>query len=592
MTQSNVRNAWQWASTLTSACAVAAVSLIASPPDAFACGGFFCSSGPVDQHGEDILFEVDEDGQTSVVVEVQYNGDPGAFSWVVPVPEVPTVDVVPSLTMAILRQQTQLAVTPPPMDFSRCEEDYGDYWAASAGGLGCSDQEMQASVSEPMPEPSAEPEGQPAVDVTELPRVGPYDNIVTVFSDESEALIEWLNANGYIITDAMKPMVREYVGEGWGFLAVQLAPDAGVQDIAPLKFTCPGGMPRIPLRLTGVAAEPQMDIRVYIAGDERFRPLNYRGFAMPTNELRYDLDTWDTNLDAVLSQKVAEAGGRAFVTERAQASALLRQQIGDVNAVNDDEEAAQAYLVNLFSRASQITKMRTRMDGRDMVDDPIFVPGEVADYDGTIDLSRRPVIDVCAAYGAEVTDEDDPEFGAPASLPDAMKCVNNFCGANAICTLDADGNEGCHCITGFVGRNTTRRVGGVWGYNQSFITCQDVNEDMLADADIADPCDGFTCGEFGTCVALNGFATCTCDAGYASFVSNNQPNGIECRAIAETFDGDHVLYTRDDVLEPAAVQTLLPSAGGCAALDTPTFVELLGLGVFAFALRRTRRRRD
>ncbi|MCP4502663.1 MAG: DUF2330 domain-containing protein [Deltaproteobacteria bacterium] len=160
-----------------------------------------------------------------------------------------------------------------------------------------------ASIAESEPSPEAN------VDVTELPRVGPYDNIVTVFSDESEALIDWLVDNGYVITEPMKPFVREYVGEGWGFLAVQLAPDTGINDIAPLKFTCPTGTPRIPLRLTAVAAEPQMDIRVYIAGDEYFQPLNYRNLALPVESVRFNPNTNSHNLNALTSYLVDKGGG-------------------------------------------------------------------------------------------------------------------------------------------------------------------------------------------------------------------------------------------------------------------------------------------
>ncbi|MCP4502664.1 MAG: DUF2330 domain-containing protein [Deltaproteobacteria bacterium] len=121
--------------------ALTATCALLVPDAALACGGFFCSSGPVDQGGEDILFEVDPDGNTSVVVEVKYNGDPGAFTWIVPVPEVPTVDVVPALTLAILKQQTEVQVYPPPVSYENCYDDY----VTSTPSVGCSNRQYAAT---------------------------------------------------------------------------------------------------------------------------------------------------------------------------------------------------------------------------------------------------------------------------------------------------------------------------------------------------------------------------------------------------------------------------------------------------------------
>ena len=85
--------------------AIACTTAMLAPSPATACGGFFCSNSPVDQNAERILFEVHEPpvGVTAVV-EISYTGDPDAFSWIVPVPETPTLDVVPVSTLRVSKE--------------------------------------------------------------------------------------------------------------------------------------------------------------------------------------------------------------------------------------------------------------------------------------------------------------------------------------------------------------------------------------------------------------------------------------------------------------------------------------------------------
>ncbi|MCP4504180.1 MAG: hypothetical protein GY822_30015 [Deltaproteobacteria bacterium] len=55
------------------------------------------------QNAERILFEVHPPPQgISATVVISYTGDPATFSWIVPVPETPTLDVVPVSTLLIL----------------------------------------------------------------------------------------------------------------------------------------------------------------------------------------------------------------------------------------------------------------------------------------------------------------------------------------------------------------------------------------------------------------------------------------------------------------------------------------------------------
>ena len=73
-----------------------AASVLAAPlalalgAPALACGGFFCMNQPMDQSGERIIF-VQDRGQVTAHVQVNYQGDAKQFSWVVPTPTKPTL---------------------------------------------------------------------------------------------------------------------------------------------------------------------------------------------------------------------------------------------------------------------------------------------------------------------------------------------------------------------------------------------------------------------------------------------------------------------------------------------------------------------
>ena len=80
------RMRWLWAMT------VGLLGLLVVPGVA-ACGGLFCQSTPVDQLAERIIFTVNKNDTITAYVQINYTGEAHDFSWVVPVPSVPKVDV-------------------------------------------------------------------------------------------------------------------------------------------------------------------------------------------------------------------------------------------------------------------------------------------------------------------------------------------------------------------------------------------------------------------------------------------------------------------------------------------------------------------
>src|SRR5215217_4065588 len=88
---------------------------LVTPLPVGACGGFFCTTIPVDQAAERIIFTMDE-GSITTYVQINYTGNPEDFAWVLPMPSVPKVDTATSTMFRDLDRLTQpvyIAPRPP-----------------------------------------------------------------------------------------------------------------------------------------------------------------------------------------------------------------------------------------------------------------------------------------------------------------------------------------------------------------------------------------------------------------------------------------------------------------------------------------------
>jgi len=543
-------------STLVASTLVVSTLLTSSP--AQACGGFFCSAvqpTPVDQNAERILFEVHPPPEgITAVVEISYTGDPSAFSWIVPVPETPVLDVVPAETLRVLDAITGPRVQPPP---TTCNPPQG--------GLTLFGRATEVSAA--APEPSAAPEDD-GVLVEELPNVGAFEPEV-ISSDDPDALINWLNDNDYLITEAMEPFVAQYVGEGYKFLGLKLAPDQGVADISPIKFTCPNGdMPLVPIRLTGVSAEPEMGILTFIAANERYAPQNYRELTVNADDVQWDYNTRTSNYYTLVSHLVDEEGGKAFVTQYAGSTEWIRGRAGVASIANPGPTTQQArdYVAGLEDRFSYLTRLYTRMGGWEMTDDPVFAPASLSDVDRVIDLSDREPVELCA----EGVNRDT--LHAP--------CGDTYCGVGGQCALLANGREGCVCPQGTTARRIQAPVGRSQAMRQT-VTCQDASLNLLPTDEIGDICENRSCGEGGSCIAVNGFPTCRCDDGYAARATGSAA-GTVCAPIVETFGVEQLKFSN----------TGLPTSVFCTCSSLSSTTWASGFGVlFLLGVMCRRRRR-
>ncbi|MBK9941800.1 MAG: DUF2330 domain-containing protein [Kouleothrix sp.] len=302
------------------------ITLLLPAPAAWACGGLFCTTIPTDQAAERIIFAVNAGASTiDAYVQINYTGSPDQFAWVVPVPNPPTLGVVDMPLFTELDQLTQPNYIAPPLPDT------------------CA-----------IPMPAASSDG--GVNVLGQGSVGPYDYAV-VGSSDPQALVQWLRSNGYQITPPMEPLVAVYVQEKMDFLAMKLQPDKGTQDIQPIKMTYRSTKPMIPLRLTAVAANPDMGVLTWVLAQSQAEPENYKVMRVANDEIVFSLFSGN-NYPALVSQHADEAGGRAFITEYAGPTSALR--------------ASDSALDALLRQYPYITRVYTRISPEEMTVDPVF----------------------------------------------------------------------------------------------------------------------------------------------------------------------------------------------------------------------------
>lgn len=282
---------------------ILSIAALLGSAEAFACGGFFCDNvAPVDQAAERIVFAIDDVAEVvEVHVQISYEGDASEFAWVVPVPE------EPELFTSVDDLFTRLSpLTMPRFNLNfetegecRSNGGRGGILTADAGA-----ESDDADFGEEAPEDG--------VSVVSKAVVGPYDTVV-LQADGSEALLTWLQDNGYDLPDDLSPKLDPYVQGGAYFVALRLTKGNDAGDLVPLGMRYAGTEPQIPLQLTAVAATPDMRLQPFVLGRHRAVPENY--YHVTINPLSIDWFQAGANYPDVITEAANIAGGRAFATD-------------------------------------------------------------------------------------------------------------------------------------------------------------------------------------------------------------------------------------------------------------------------------------
>ncbi len=487
---------------------LSALGLSTWSEDALACGGFFCGRQPVDQTAERILFEVGSDSVT-MTTQISFSGKAEDFAWVLPLSALPDPN-----SLAVFSQRALNALD-----------------AASGPAFNLPDDpECFQNLYRNFPQPSSagpesvDEDGGPPVDVYVRAEVGEY-SVAVIGSSDPQALIDWLIAEDYRITPAMEPYIERYTAEGLNFLALKLNDTADVTNLSPFRFTLPGTAPSVPLRMTALAAEPEMSIVVFVLGAQRYEGKNWANVQIADEKIRFNpfLNSFDvsTNWATLVAQGVDAAGGQGWVTESAGSSApyaeQVRQQVLNDNFQTEDDRAAARALLEVLDSYPYMTRLYTRVSAEEMVSDPVFGQTTQADVPREHQLSRIvDGVDQCAQTPPPM---DPCDFTTCGSAGLCRPVPVASMGAATPANTDADARvAGCACLPGATAR-TTFAPDGI----TANIICQDGRMSFLnpgandngAEA-LPDPCATFSCGGNGQCISVNMTPTCVCDQGFVA----------------------------------------------------------------------------
>lgn len=301
-----------------------------------ACGGFFCQAVPINQAGEQIIFRQDGDMVTAVVL-IQYAGDAEDFSWVLPVPGIPSFSIGSDVVFGPLELATR-----PQFNLTVVGEECA---LRGRGGFG-----FDATFANDNSDVVSIAEDEGVVILEEL-SVGPFD-IAVVTSDDAEAMALWLEENDFDLTDRGAELIAPYVRDGMNFVAMKLQQDRGVGDIQPLILQYRGDKPMIPIRLTAVAAVPDMGILVWLLGESRAVPINYLEVEPNLARLNWYSGQFSAyaSYQNLVTAAMDEAGGLGFAVDYAGRNLDVLSQLPDPDSLGDelDRLAAIADLDEFF----------------------------------------------------------------------------------------------------------------------------------------------------------------------------------------------------------------------------------------------------
>lgn len=311
---------------LTALCALTGL-LVAMP--ASACGGFFCFQQPIDQSAERILYVVEDTPVPTVTLHVQisYVGNDKEFSWVLPLAKAPaqnadgTYLAVGSDTIfQILENATSPIFQINWKQVPNCYYNGGCYLNdATGGGSG-----------------GGGGPGAGGVTVVLKENVGPYEAVVIQGSSGAE-IVKWLNDNQFVQPPSSAPLLDAYAKQGNVFLALRLQQDKSAGDLVPIVVKIAEPSPCLPIRLTQIAAKPDMPIVAWVLEKSRAIPKNFLHVTL--NEAVVDWLGYGSNYKSVVSKAVDQGSGHAFTTEYAQKTTELQKN--SVNFANPGWDTAK-----------------------------------------------------------------------------------------------------------------------------------------------------------------------------------------------------------------------------------------------------------
>ncbi len=266
-----------------------------------------------------------ENQKIGLIPQITFRGRPEDFSVVVPTPTAPAVNTVARdvlyeadlLTTSIRRDRGSGCLSG---DSILVGDDDGDYrYDAEVPG--------SAGVAE-------------GVDIIGQQSAGIFET-VTLSTTDPNALINWLQDNGYSYSANDKDILDYYIQRGWVFTAMKFkaSSESGIPDyyrynVNPVLFRYSANSLIYPLRLSSINAGDRTDVVTYILSDTKM--------TFPGARVEYANGIDDKELDEILERYPALGGliGQTrYLTKLRRTFSIMEMDTDvEITPAPDDEE--------------------------------------------------------------------------------------------------------------------------------------------------------------------------------------------------------------------------------------------------------------
>lgn len=362
---------------------LAAAALLAAPRPAEACGGVFSEEPLPGQPPEVITVAAQRiaialsNEQTVLWSQIEYQGEPSDFAWVLPVGPNAVLDVASDAWIEALDAFTTTRVVPPPVT---CFDDSGSSGSSSGGCCGTA--AGDANGGDLRGGGPLDPGEIPGVTVLHEGSAGPYDT-VTISAQSGQSAQQWLTMNGYAVPAAAAPVLDAYASEGLEFLAIRLQPGAGIEQMTPVRVTVPGGAPIVPMRMMVAGAGESVPVTLFVIGEGQYGAGNFPSAMLDWNALTWDFGAKTSNYEALRAQALATEGGRSFLMTFAQPRPFDQPLLRPDGAVAEIKVGEGASAITVTTLAKLYVE-QARLGG--VAVDPACAPGAAFAQYGDFDV--------------------------------------------------------------------------------------------------------------------------------------------------------------------------------------------------------------
>jgi len=258
------------------------------------------------QSRQEVVLAIHQNGQGNLqvtyVFRSRYTGNPEEFAWILPLPATPT-DVVAHEDSKLFDFLDELT-TPR---FSVWTPPTGNFSCGCSGDTG------------PLP-------GQRGLINVEAQGEAGIFQWTALTSTGGEALLTWLNDNGFAVPESATGLLDQYIAQDMHFLALRVRkPElsnlgtAAEREIPPIQVTCETTTWMYPMAISQISAANETDVLVYLFADDRMEAANVPNGEVDPEQLIPDASSPSgTNYESLFTQRIRGLGSPALITEYAQ----------------------------------------------------------------------------------------------------------------------------------------------------------------------------------------------------------------------------------------------------------------------------------